>query len=135
MTAQRKRIQFRNADTAGAPQLNGPLNDFARDVQLRLDALEAASAGVALLRDVYVTTGATLAVNTAPFPQAISTPDGFTPAGLVVVRVENLSAPATIATTAHMAQWRMVATNTIELQLVTGLAVNTKYRLTLAVFR
>lgn len=132
---QRKRFQFRNSDTTGAPQLNGPLNDFARDVQLRLEALESTAVGVALLRDVYVSTGASVAVNTAPFPLQVSTPDDFTPAGLVLVRVENLSAAATIATSAHMAQWRMSSDSKIEIQLVTGLATNSKYRLTLAVFR
>jgi hypothetical protein len=128
--SKRKRFQFRNSDTAGAARLNGPLNEFATDIQLRLEALEASLSSVLLLEDVQITTGAAVAVNTAPFPMVISVKN-FTPAAVLVGRVENLSGPATIATSAHAVQWRMSSDNTIELQLVTGLAVNSKYRLTL----
>jgi type III secretory pathway component EscU len=126
----RQRTQFQSKDLTGNPSLRRPLNDFAIDVQTRLEAVET-SAGLTLLPPVEVALGGTYAAGTAPFPLLLSVPKDARVKGVLVVAADNLTAPGTTFATALYPSWRIVDRK-LEVGFVTGLAVSTTYRLTLA---
>lgn len=121
MTA--RRIQFRTADL---DNLERPLNDFALAVQRRLDALEETRRE---LRVVEVLTGPSVGLGVAPFPLRLGT--DATPKGLALVGLETPNSSAGL-TAAPFVMWRGVSGG-VELTGVVGLAVSTRYRLTLEV--
>lgn len=120
---------FGKGETKGADRLNRPLNDFAQDVRLRLEALERVR--VEEVRAEF-TTGAVLAVGTAPFPLRVRTPKAFTPRGVVVWRLERDDGTVESAAIGTP-QWRPTE-DAIEVQYIAGLTASKKYRLTLGVF-
>jgi hypothetical protein len=121
--AARRRFQFRNEDVKPADALERVLNDFALDVQSRLESLEKFNTALAVFE---LTTGA---APTDGMPVRITT--AGTPRGLKVVRVENLSGSG-LLTVAPWLEWR-AATGGVEIVSAVGLAASTKYRLTVEV--
>lgn len=74
-----------------AKALESPLNEVLWDLQRRLALLEGYAQTLTLPPcDVAVPTGAYPTAGTPPFPIYLGLPDGFSAAGLVVLRVENL---------------------------------------------
>ena len=126
----RQRTQFQSKDLTGNPSLRRPLNDFALDVQTRLEAVET-SAGLVVLEPMKLVIGGTYAAGTAPFPLLLSVPKGAKAKGVLVVAADNITAPGTTFATALYPSWRIVDSK-LEVGFVTGLAVSTTYRLTLA---
>lgn len=126
----RQRTTFGGKDVMGAPQLRRPLNDFAQDIQLRIEGLETGGR-VLVLQPLELTTGATVAVGTAPFPFSVTAPKGFRVAGLVLVGAENITTPGDAWTAAPFPTWRL-QDEKVSLVYVCGLAANTSYKLTLA---
>ena len=73
----RQRTQFQAKDLTGNPSLRRPFNDFALDIQSRVEAVEE-SPGLVVLEGVELAIGGTYAANTAPFPLLLSIPRGMT---------------------------------------------------------
>lgn len=125
---------IRASDCEGAPRLERPLNDVLQAVELRLRAAEAAVRSF-VVPNVNITTGAAVALGTAPFPLRLGLPMGFSVAGLCIIRAENLTTAGAVATAAHaINSWRQDGSFLI-VDFVTGLATNTSYRFTLGGFR
>lgn len=130
------RPQLRAQDFAGAPNLQGPLNDALMGLSLRLDALETV-AGLLVLPPVDIKTGGTVTPSVAPFPIRLGVPAGFTPVGLLLLRVEPLtgSPPSNIPSSSCFPWWRPTQADSLELLYVGGLSASTSYRLTLGALR
>lgn len=120
--SQKRRFQFHAADVRDAARLVRALNDFANEIQSRIEALET---GRREVRTMEVTTGAAVGIGVAPFPIQLDT-DG-SPVGLSIVRVENLSS-STGLSAAPALQWRAKSSGA-ELTGCVGLSANTRYRL------
>lgn len=123
----RKRFTFADADALDPARLVRVLNDFALQVQLRLEAVEAR--GTELVT-ALVATGASGLVDVPPFPLRIATQS--TPKSVTVVSAEPLQAPFTAVTSAPWLVWRPLDGG-IEIRGCLGLAASTSYRLTLEV--
>lgn len=135
---QKNRTPLQTRDFRDAPDLKRPLNDALADVYARLDALEMV-AGLFVLPPITIQTGAVVGPLLAPFPVSIATPKEFTPKGVVVLKVDNLTYPGPLgySTSGHFAHWDPVSEvdGRIVLRLVTGLAVSAQYRILLGALR
>lgn len=134
MSPRRELPVFRRDDCDDAGRLNIALNDFSQSLTERLAALESCSR-VAVLDEVEFETGGTVGVNVPPFPLQMQTP--FSVAGAWLV---SLSANSAVDGIADVVPWvRPVPGGLdgqgagLEVVNVTGLAVNTRYRMRLAV--
>lgn len=127
-----------DAEDVTAPQrLLRALNEFSTDIASRLAAMESRGR-VVVLDDIIFEIGAALGVNSAPFPIRVQTPFGVAGAWVVLCECTS-SGEAGIATAGVMAWCRPVSGapdgsgTAVEIQFVTGLTANRKYRLRLAV--
>lgn len=122
---------LRDDVVADPVQLRRTLNDSL----LTADERSAnAARGEWVLVDVNLTTGATVAVNTAPFPQDVQLPVDFTARGVSIERVQNNTTTTVPSTAIGMPYWHPTG-NGITLDFIPGLAVSTAYVLTLRVSR
>lgn len=126
----RARTQFRGSDFGPATALQRPLNDFALDIQTRLAAIENAGLNRKILGCVF-TTGATVSPTVSPFPIRIPVPENFTPIGVTLLAIQNVSAASSYVESAAITVRHRIVGSTIEVRYVTGLDANTSYSLTL----
>ena len=112
------------------------LNAFRDLVEGRLADLEMGRR-VAVLDAFVLEVGGTLAVGTAPFPVRVQTP--FSVAGAWVVLVDPLGGESQVSTSGVTCWVRPVSGgvdgtgNAMEVQFISGLTINRKYRIRLAV--
>lgn len=107
-----------------AKGLESPLNEVLWDLQRRLALLEGYAQTLTLPPcEVTVPVGAYPTPGTTPFPIYLGLPDGFSAAGLVVLRVENID-DSTIGGISNdavaLCAWKQ-ETNTLRVDYVTGL--------------
>jgi hypothetical protein len=131
-----ERVQLRTSDLKGAPDLKRPLNDALAGLSLRLEALERV-AGVLVLPPVDFRTLGSLGPSSNPFPLRIGVPAGFTPAGVIMLRLEPLfgSAPNNVPNGSVSLMWRPTQADSIEVTYIAGLATGQHYRVTLGAIR
>lgn len=134
MTTRTPSRAFRNSAFATPTDLRGPLNEALNQIRQGLQEGADAPAGLLVIPGVEMQTGTTLAVGTLPFPFRLATPPGFTPVGLLLLALENLTATNDASTAANTLRWSVVDGG-LQLDFVTGLTVNTSYRLTLGAIR
>lgn len=133
MSARRPRVQ--SSDVNDPERLATTLNDVFLDMATRIEALEAVK-GVFLLPEVSFETGASVGPTVAPFSFAsggirITCP--FTPTGLLLLRLEDVRG-GTASSLASDVKWHfaagpIAADGVLHVDFVTGLAVNTSYRM------
>lgn len=127
---------IRTQDFGPASSLRRPLNDALEALSSRTTQLESL-AGLVVLPRVTLQTGPSLAPNVAPFPLRIRIE--FQPVGLLVLGLENQTLrgddPASWPTVAVWPHWQANADGSLVVYTVTGLAINTEYRLTLGAIR
>lgn len=128
---QKNRPLLRTSDFGQSPNLKRPLNDALSDMYSRLEALENA-ASVRMLPKVELITIGSLGAMAQPFPLLIDISD-FMPLGLVIAKLENLTTieSSGIPTAGVTPFWEVVGRE-ISVAYITGLAINTRYNLTLA---
>lgn len=105
------------------------LNDFMADVTARLEALEDARVASVTAR---LRVGASLAPGTFPFPLQLRLPGGFTPTGVVVWRIADLSS-GTMTTIIGPPHWT-AADGALVIDFVGGLSLNTVYDITFGAY-
>lgn len=138
LISRRAVTRFNSGDMDDQERLFRSLNEFSLDISRQLAELQGL-ARVAVLDDVLFETGATVAVNTAPFPLRVQTP--FAVAGAWIVLCEDVkTGEAGITGSAYGLVGRPVSggadsdnANALEIQFITGLAKNTQYRARVAV--
>lgn len=118
----RKRIQFRREDFDPPLGLEQPLNDFALDIQQRIEPLEGAPQRKVL--KVQFQTGASVGYRVAPFPITVGCP--FTPVGLALLGLYGSQSTGLSASPA--VEWVPVSGG-IQIVRVWGVAVSTSYTL------
>lgn len=130
------RVQLRTSDLKGAPDLKRPLNDALAGLSLRLEALERV-AGVLVLPPVDFRTLGSLGPSSNPFPLRIGVPAGFTPVGVIMLRLEPLfgSAPNNVPNGPVSLMWRPTQADSIEVTYIAGLTTGQHYRVTLGAIR
>ena len=134
----RRELPAFKRDAATTPEaLALALDELRAAVSERLSALEVFGR-MAVLDDLNFEAGGTLAVGTAPFPMRVQTP--FSVAGAWVVLCESTAnGEAGVSTTGVTAWVRPVSGglrgegNALEIQFISGLTINRKYRVRLAV--
>lgn len=134
----RRELPTFKRDSAQTPEtLALALDELRSVVSERLVALEGLGR-VAVLDDINFEVGGTLAVGTAPFPMRVQTP--FSVAGAWVVLCEATSLGESGVSTTGVSAWvRPVSGgiqgegNALEIQFISGLTINRKYRVRLAV--
>lgn len=134
MTVRREVTTFRRDAVADAGRLTEALNAFSQAVSARLAAVEGLGR-IAVLDEIEFRTGASVGVNIAPFPMQVQTP--FSVAGAWIAMLD--ASDAALGLAAVVPWVRPVSggpdgeASALEIVNVTGLAVNTTYRLRLAV--
>ena len=133
LIARRATSRFDGDDIGDEQRLLRSLNEFALDTGKRLAALES-QPRTAVLDDVYLETGAALAVGTAPFPLRVQTP--FSVSGLILLGIESMLGEAGILTTAVGIVGRPLTGGDVEgpgyeILYVAGLTASQKYKLRL----
>lgn len=121
--------QFRReAFTEQSEPLRSPLNYWARQVDAQLQTIPSRQ-----LVKIEVITASVLA-NT---PTVRMTFGGFVPAGLAIVKAENIANPSAVLPGALGLSWQLKQPTTnqseIEITAFYGLDVSTRYKLTLGV--
>lgn len=129
-----QRLQIRAAHFEGAEKLQGPLNDALVAIQ---DQLSLAVDGVVKLR-VLPPVDVTVASNTpgtAPWPLRLTQIAGA-PLGIALLRIENLSTPDSsgVPTTAVSVTSSRVEAQTVLVDFVSGLTLNSRYRMVFGVY-
>lgn len=121
--------------------LRSVLNDILLELTQRIEATERMP-GMMVLPQLAFSIGAAYSPTSDPFSLAsgglrVSVP--FVPKGVVLLRLENAADPATPLSTASSVSWSLVAASdggaSIQIDFVSGLAINTSYRMTLGVTR
>jgi hypothetical protein len=133
----RSQVPLRQDAFGDSNKLQRPLNDALSDLRQRVSLLEAL-AGVQLLPDFEFETQGAPSPSSAPFPLRATTPANFTPQGLLVVGLRNLTTngPTGIENAATTVFWAPdVDGRTLLLQYISGLQAATRYRITLAALR
>lgn len=130
------RPQFRSVDLKGSPELRRPLNEALATLSLRIEALERV-AGVLVLPPVDFRTLGSLGPSSNPFPLRIGVPAGFTPVGVILLRLEPLfgSAPNNVPNGPVSVMWRPTQADSIEVTYIAGLTTGQHYRATLGAIR
>jgi len=137
------RTQFQADDVADPENLRRVLNDFLLDTTTRLEALEQAR-GMLVLPDVTFETGGAVAAGTAPFTAdgagvKVTCPEA--PTGVVLLSLRTTGSAA-ISANASDVKWHYAAgassgagDGVLHIDFVTGLAINSRYLMRLAVTR
>ena len=135
------RPQLQAQDVATPEKLVRVLNDTLLELAARLEALESMK-GVHVLPEVTFETSAALAPTSSPFSLAsggvrISCP--FSPTGLILLRLEPARSQ-TVSALASDVKWHYAAgpgagAGVLHIDFVTGLLVNTMYRMRVGVTR
>lgn len=134
------RPQFTEQDVAEPSRLVRVLNETLLELAARLEALENMK-GVHVLPEVTFETGGALAPTTAPFGITagvrISCP--FSPTGLLLLHLAP-ERSQTISALASDVKWHYAAgpnagTGVLHIDFVTGLLINTRYRMRVGVTR
>lgn len=138
MTGTRTQLQ---ADEVSQPEtLRRALNPILLDLQARLEALEAVK-GLTLLPEVSFDTGAALTPLVTPFAAgALRVSCPFTPTGVLLLRLEQVRGGTAVPTTTNDVKWHYGAgpgagDGVLHIDFVTGLAVNSSYKMRLGVTR
>lgn len=134
---RRETLSFKTPDAETPEAVARSLNRLSQALSERLAAVEGLGRS-AVLDDILIETGGSLAVGTAPFPLRVQTP--FSVAGAWVVLCECTSLGEAGVSTSGVTAWvRPVsggpdgAGNAMEIQFISGLTTSRKYRLRLAV--
>lgn len=133
----RSQVPLRVEDFAGAPGLQRPLNDALSDLRQQVATLMSL-AQVRLLDDFEFETQGAPSPSAPPFPLRATTPANFTPQGLQVVGLRNLTTngPLGIENAGISVFWTPdVDGRTLLIQYISGLQPSTRYRVTLAALR
>jgi hypothetical protein len=135
------RNQLRAIDVDSTESLRAVLNEILLDLSVRLEEVEKAK-GIFVLQPLAFDIGATYSATSGPFSPAsggLRCTVPFVPTGLVLLRIENAGDPATPISNAVSVSWRLVASpdgsTAIQIDFVTGLAINSSYLMTLGVTR
>lgn len=133
----RSEVPLRQDAFADANRLQRPLNDALSDLRQRVSVLEALSQ-VRILDDFEFETRGAPSPGATPFPMKVTSPKGFTPQGLLVAGLRNLTTNGAlgIENAGVSVFWAPdVDGRTLLVQYIAGLQPSTRYRVTLAALR
>lgn len=131
------KIPLRGDEFGDANKLQRPLNDALSELRRQVALLQSL-AQVRLLDDFEFETQGAPAPGAAPFPLRATTPANFTPQGLFVAGLRNLttSVPTGIENAGISVYWAPdVDSQTLLVHFISGLQPATRYRVTLAALR
>lgn len=110
--------------------LPGASDGFLRQLNAFAQAVADALAPSSALVDVTVRTAAVLADT---FPLYVKPPEGVTPAGVSIVRIQNATDADAVAAAAVFLDWDLTSEGLIRVKTIVGLSTSTDYTLTLQV--
>lgn len=136
-----KRTTLQEQDAAEPTKLVRVLNDVLLELYERVEALERLK-GVYVLPEVTFETGAALAPTSAPFSLAsggVRVTCPFPPTGLVLLNLQPAQSMA-VSALASDVKWHYAAgpgagDGVLHIDFVTGLLINTRYRMRVGVTR
>ena len=138
MSARDKQL-IQSTDATDIESLRKVANDIFSNLYLRIEALEALK-GVTVLPDITFETVGTVARGTKPFNGAMKVQAaGFTPTGVQILSLEKTRGAGAAPAAATSIYWHFASgpngQGSIVIDYVSGLAINTQYRMRLGVTR
>lgn len=138
MSARDKQL-IQSTDAADMESLRKVANDIFSNLYLRIEALEALK-GVTVLPDIVFETTGTVGRGTKPFNGGMKVQaTGFTPTGVMILSLDKVRGAGAAPSGALSIYWHFASgpggQGSIVIDYVTGLAINTQYRMRLGVTR
>ena len=129
-------VQLQESDVAEPARLVRALNDILLDAQQRLGVLEELPRLFVVEPFVIQTNAVSTAYGQAPFPIRVALPQEVTPAGVVLVGLENLERGTIPGTVAFDVKWAVTpGGGGVLIRHIPALALDSKYLVRLVVIR